>query len=148
MMNSKHTIKIPYEVEFTDLLNTNIDMEHQLCDLNIEILEYNDESFKLSLKAKIKYFNMFSDSHNIKFNQTLEINKVVNIDYANLLEEYGVDMNVTEKDITNITTQILANDSDISQAEAEKIVLEETNDVIKYEGLDFELLFEVRVWLC
>lgn len=145
MMNSKHTIKIPYEVEFTDLLNTNIDMEHQLCDLNIEILEYNDESFKLSLKAKIKYFNMFSDSHNIKFNQTLEINKVVNIDYANLLEEYGVDMNVTEKDITNITTQILANDSDISQAEAEKIVLEETNDVIKYDGLDFELLFEVRV---
>jgi hypothetical protein len=144
-MNSKHTIKIPYEVEFTDLLNTNIDMEHQLCDLNIEILEYNDESFKLSLKAKIKYFNMFSDSHNIKFNQTLEINKVVNIDYANLLEEYGVDMNVTEKDITNITTQILANDSDISQAEAEKIVLEETNDVIKYDGLDFELLFEVRV---
>lgn len=110
-------IKIPYEVEFTDLLNTNIDMEHQLCDLNIEILEYNDESFKLSLKAKIKYFNMFSDSHNIKFNQTLEINKVVNIDYVNLLEEYGVDMNVTEKDITNITTQILANDSDISQAE-------------------------------
>ena len=145
MMNSRHTIKIPYEVEFTDLLNTNIDMEHQLCDLNIEILEYNDESFKLSLKAKIKYFNMFSDSHNIKFNQTLEINKVVNIDYANLLEEYGVDMNVTEKDITNITTQILANDSDISQAEAEKIVLEETNDVIKYDGLDFELLFEVRV---
>lgn len=145
MMNSKHTIKIPYEVEFTDLLNTNIDMEHQLCDLNIEILEYNDESFKLSLKAKIKYFNMFSDSHNIKFNQTLEINKVVNIDYANLLEEYGVDMNVTEKDITNITTQILANDSDISQAEAEKIVSEETNDVIKYDGLDFELLFEVRV---
>ena len=145
MMNSKHTIKIPYEVEFTDLLNTNIDMEHQLCDLNIEILEYNDESFKLSLKAKIKYFNMFSDSHNIKFNQTLEINKVVNIDYANLLEEYGVDMNVTEKDITNITTQILANDSDISQAEAEKIVLEETNGVIKYDGLDFELLFEVRV---
>lgn len=145
MMNSKHTIKIPYEVEFTDLLNTNIDMEHQLCDLNIEILEYNDESFKLSLKAKIKYFNMFSDSHNIKFNQTLEINKVVNIDYANLLEEYGVDMNVTEKDITSITTQILANDSDISQAEAEKIVLEETNDVIKYDGLDFELLFEVRV---
>lgn len=145
MMNSKHTIKIPYEVEFTDLLNTNIDMEHQLCDLNVEILEYNDESFKLSLKAKIKYFNMFSDSHNIKFNQTLEINKVVNIDYANLLEEYGVDMNVTEKDITNITTQILANDSDISQAEAEKIVLEETNDVIKYDGLDFELLFEVRV---
>lgn len=144
-MNSKHTIKIPYEVEFTDLLNTNIDMEHQLCDLNTEILEYNDESFKLSLKAKIKYFNMFSDSHNIKFNQTLEINKVVNIDYANLLEEYGVDMNVTEKDITNITTQILANDSDISQAEAEKIVLEETNDVIKYDGLDFELLFEVRV---
>lgn len=145
MMNSKHTIKIPYEVEFTDLLNTNIDMEHQLCDLNIEILEYNDESFKPSLKAKIKYFNMFSDSYNIKFNQTLEINKVVNIDYANLLEEYGVDMNVTEKDITNITTQILANDSDISQAEAEKIVLEETNDVIKYDGLDFELLFEVRV---
>lgn len=145
MMNSKHTIKIPYEVEFTDLLNTNIDMEHQLCDLNIEILEYNDESFKLSLKAKIKYFNMFSDSHNIKFNQTLEINKVVNIDYANLLEEYGVDMNVTEKDITNITTQILANDSDISQAEAEKIVSEETSDVIKYDGLDFELLFEVRV---
>ena len=145
MMNSKHTIKIPYEVEFTDLLNTNIDMEHQLCDLNTEILEYNDESFKLSLKAKIKYFNMFSDSHNIKFNQTLEINKVVNIDYVNLLEEYGVDMNVTEKDITNITTQILANDSDISQAEAEKIVLEETNDVIKYDGLDFELLFEVRV---
>lgn len=145
MMNSKHTIKIPYEVEFTDLLNTNIDMEHQLCDLNTEILEYDDESFKLSLKAKIKYFNMFSDSHNIKFNQTLEINKVVNIDYANLLEEYGVDMNVTEKDITNITTQILANDSDISQAEAEKIVLEETNDVIKYDGLDFELLFEVRV---
>ena len=144
-MNSKHTIKIPYEVEFTDLLNTNIDMEHQLCDLNTEILEYNDESFKLSLKAKIKYFNMFSDSHNIKFNQTLEINKVVNIDYVNLLEEYGVDMNVTEKDITNITTQILANDSDISQAEAEKIVLEETNDVIKYDGLDFELLFEVRV---
>lgn len=145
MMNSKHMIKIPYEVEFTDLLNTNIDMEHQLCDLNTEILEYNDESFKLSLKAKIKYFNMFSDSHNIKFNQTLEINKVVNIDYVNLLEEYGVDMNVTEKDITNITTQILANDSDISQAEAEKIVLEETNDVIKYDGLDFELLFEVRV---
>lgn len=145
MMNSKHTIKIPYEVEFTDLLNTNIDMEHQLCDLNTEILEYNDESFKLSLKAKIKYFNMFSDSHNIKFNQTLEINKVVNVDYVNLLEEYGVDMNVTEKDITNITTQILANDSGISQAEAEKIVLEETNDVIKYDGLDFELLFEVRV---
>jgi hypothetical protein len=144
-MNSKHTIKIPYEVEFTDLLNTNIDMEHQLCDLNTEILEYNDESFKLSLKAKIKYFNMFSDSHNIKFNQTLEINKVVNVDYVNLLEEYGVDMNVTEKDITNITTQILANDSGISQAEAEKIVLEETNDVIKYDGLDFELLFEVRV---
>lgn len=145
MMNSKHTIKIPYEVEFTDLLSANIDMEHQLCDLNTEILEYNDESFKLSLKAKIKYFNMFSDSHNIKFNQTLEINKVVNIDYVNLLEEYGVDMNVTEKDITNITTQILANDSDISQAEAEKIILEETNDVIKYDGLDFELLFEVRV---
>lgn len=145
MMNSKHTIKIPYEVEFTDLLNTNIDMEHQLCDLNTEILEYNDESFKLSLKAKIKYFNMFSDSHNIKFNQTLEINKVINIDYVNLLEEYGVDMNVNEKDITNITTQILANDSDISQAEAEKIVLEETNDVIKYDGLDFELLFEVRI---
>lgn len=145
MMNSKHAIKIPYEVEFTDLLNTNIDMEHQLCDLNTEILEYNDESFKLSLKAKIKYFNMFSDSHNIKFNQTLEINKVVNIDYVNLLEEYGVDMNVTEKDITNITTQILANDSDISQTEAEKLVSEETNDVIKYEGLDFELLFEVRV---
>lgn len=145
MMNSKHTIKIPYEVVFTDLLNTNIDMEHQLCDLNTEILEYNDESFKLSLKAKIKYFNMFSDSHNIKFNQTLEINKVVNIDYVNLLEEYGVDVNVTEKDITSITTQILANDSDISQAEAEKIVLEETNDVIKYDGLDFELLFEVRV---
>lgn len=145
MMNSKHTIKIPYEVEFTDLLNTNIDMEHQLCDLNTEMLEYNDESFKLSLKAKIKYFNMFSDSHNIKFNQTLEINKVVNIDYVNLLEEYSVDMNVTEKDITNITTQILANDSDISQAEAEKIILEETNDVIKYDGLDFELLFEVRV---
>lgn len=145
MMNSKHMIKIPYEVEFTDLLNTNIDMEHQLCDLNTETLEYNDESFKLSLKAKIKYFNMFSDSHNIKFNQTLEINKVVNIDYVNLLEEYGVDMNVTEKDITNITTQILANDSDISQAEAEKIILEETNDVIKYDGLDFELLFEVRV---
>lgn len=144
-MNNKHKIKIPYEVEFTDLLNTNIDMEHQLCDLNTEILEYNDESFKLSLKAKIKYFNMFSDSHNIKFNQTLEINKVVNIDYVNLLEEYGVDMNVTEKDITNITTQILANDSDISQTEAEKIVLEETNDVIKYDGLDFELLFEVRV---
>lgn len=138
-------IKIPYEVEFTDLLSTNIDMEHQLCDLNTEMLEYNDESFKLSLKAKIKYFNMFSDSHNIKFNQTLEINKVVNIDYVDLLEEYGVDMNVTEKDITNITTQILANDSDISQAEAEKIVLEETNDVIKYDGLDFELLFEVRV---
>lgn len=145
MMNSRHMIKIPYEVEFTDLLNTNIDMEHQLCDLNTEILEYNDESFKLSLKAKIKYFNMFSDSHNIKFNQTLEINKVINIDYVNLLEEYGVDMNVTEKDITNITTQILANDSDISQAEAEKIVLEETDDVIKYDGLDFELLFEVRV---
>lgn len=145
MMNSKHMIKIPYEVEFTDLFNTNIDMEHQLCDLNTEILEYNDESFKLSLKAKIKYFNMFSDSHNIKFNQTLEINKVINIDYVNLLEEYGVDMNVTEKDITNITTQILANDSDISQAEAEKIILEETNDVIKYDGLDFELLFEVRV---
>ena len=145
MMNSKHLIKIPYEVEFTDLLNTNIDMEHQLCDLNTEILEYNDESFKLSLKAKIKYFNMFSDSHNIKFNQTLEINKVINVDYVNLLEEYGVDMNVTEKDITNITTQILANDSDISQAEAEKIILEETNDVIKYDGLDFELLFEVRV---
>lgn len=144
-MNSKHMIKIPYEVEFTDLLNTNIDMEHQLCDLNTEILEYNDESFKLSLKAKIKYFNMFSDSHNIKFNQTLEINKVIDVDYVNLLEEYGVDMNVTEKDITNITTQILANDSDISQAEAEKIVLEETNDVIKYDGLDFELLFEVRV---
>lgn len=145
MMNSKHMIKIPYEVEFTDLLNTNIDMEHQLCDLNTEILEYNDESFKLRLKAKIKYFNMFSDSHNIKFNQTLEINKVINVDYVDLLEEYGVDMNVTEKDITNITTQILANDFDISQAEAEKIVLEETNDVIKYEGLDFELLFEVRV---
>ena len=145
MMNNKHMIKIPYEVEFADLLNTNIDMEHELCDLNTEILEYNDESFKLSLKAKIKYFNMFSDSHNIKFNQTLEINKVVNIDYANLLEEYGVDMNVTEKDITNITTQILANDSDISQAEAEKIVLEETDDVIKYDGLDFELLFEVHV---
>ena len=145
MMNSRHMIKIPYEVEFTDLLNTDVDMEHQLCDLNTEILEYNDESFKLSLKAKIKYFNMFSDSHNIKFNQTLEINKVVNIDYVNLLEEYGVDMNVTEKDITNITTQILANDSDISQAEAEKIILEETNDVIKYDGLDFELLFEVRV---
>ena len=146
MMNSRHMIKIPYEVEFTDLLNTNVDMEHQLCDLNTEILEYNDESFKLSLKAKIKYFNMFSDSHNIKFNQTLEINKkVINIDYVNLLEEYGVDMNVNEKDITNITTQILANDSDISQAEAEKIVLEETNDVIKYDGLDFELLFEVRV---
>lgn len=145
MMNSKHMIKIPYEVEFTDLLNTNIDMEHQLCDLNTEILEYNDESFKLSLKAKIKYFNMFSDSHNIKFNQTLEINKVINVDYVNLLEEYGIDMNVTEKDITNITTQILANDSDISQAEAEKIVLEETDDVIKYDGLDFELLFEVRV---
>ena len=145
MMNSKHMIKIPYEVEFTDLLNTNIDMEHQLCDLNTEILEYNDESFKLSLKAKIKHFNMFSDSHNIKFNQTLEINKVVNVDYVDLLEEYGVDMNVTEKDITSITTQILANDSDISQAEAEKIVLEETNDVIKYDGLDFELLFEVRV---
>lgn len=144
-MNSKHMIKIPYEVEFTDLLNTNIDMEHQLCDLNTEILEYNDESFKLSLKAKIKYFNMFSDSHNIKFNQTLEINKVIDVDYVDLLEEYGVDMNVTEKDITNITTQILANDSDISQAEAEKIVLEETNDVIKYDGLDFELLFEVRV---
>ena len=144
-MNSKHTIKIPYEVEFTDLLNTNIDMEHQSYDLNTEILEYNDESFKLSLKAKIKYFNMFSDSHNITFNQTLEINKVINIDYVDLLEEYGVDMNVTEKDITNITTQILANDSDISQAEAEKIVLEETNDVIKYDGLDFELLFEVRV---
>jgi hypothetical protein len=144
-MNSRHMIKIPYEVEFTDLLNTDVDMEHQLCDLNTEILEYNDESFKLSLKAKIKYFNMFSDSHNIKFNQTLEINKVVNIDYVNLLEEYGVDMNVTEKDITNITTQILANDSDISQAEAEKIILEETNDVIKYDGLDFELLFEVRV---
>lgn len=131
MMNSRHMIKIPYEVEFTDLLNTNVDMEHQLCDLNTEILEYNDESFKLSLKAKIKYFNMFSDSHNI--------------DYVNLLEEYGVDMNVNEKDITNITTQILANDSDISQAEAEKIILEETNDVIKYDGLDFELLFEVRV---
>lgn len=144
-MNSKHTIKIPYEVEFTDLLNTNIDMGHQLYDLNTEILEYNDESFKLSLKAKIKYFNMFSDSHNIKFNQTLEINKVIDVDYANLLEEYGVDMNVTEKDITNITTQILANDSDISQAEAEKIILEETNDVIKYGGLDFELLFEVRI---
>lgn len=138
-------IKIPYEVEFTDLLNTNIDMEHQLCDLNTEILEYNDESFKLSLKAKIKYFNMFSDNHNITFNQTLEINKVANIDYVDLLEEYGVDMNVTEKDITSITTQILANDSDISQAEAEKIILEETNDVIKYDGLDFELLFEVRV---
>ena len=145
MMNSKHTIKIPYEVEFTDLLNTNIDMEHQLCDLNTEILEYNDESFKLSLKAKIKYFNMFSDSHNIKFNQTLEINKVVNVNYVDLLEEYGVDMNVTEKDITSITTQILANDSDISQAEAEKIVSEETSDAIKYDGLDFELLFEVRV---
>lgn len=145
MMNSKHTIKIPYEVEFTDLLNTNIDMEHQLCDLNTEILEYNDESFKLSLKAKIKYFNMFSDSHNIEFNQTLEINKAINIDYVNLLEEYGVDVNVTEKDITNITTQILANDSDISQTEAENLVSEETNDVIKYEGLDFELLFEVCV---
>lgn len=144
-MNNKHEIKISYEVVFTDFLMNDVDIEHQLCDLDTEILEYNSESFKLNLKAKVRLFNMFFDSHNIKFNQTLEINKVVNIDYANLLEEYGVDMNVTEKDITNITTQILANDSDISQAEAEKIVLEETNDVIKYDGLDFELLFEVRV---
>ena len=144
-MNSKHTIRIPYEVEFTDFLNTNIDMEHQLCDLNTEILEYNDESFKLNLKVKIKYFNMFSDSHNIKFNQTLDINKVINVDYANLLEEYGIDVYVSGKDITDITTQILMNDSDISQSDAEKIILEETNDIINSEGLDFELLFEVRV---
>lgn len=145
MMNSKHVIKIPYEVEFTDFLNTNIDMEHQLCNLNTEILEYNDESFKLNLKVKIKYFNMFSDSHNIKFNQTLDINKVINVDYVNLLEEYGIDVYVSGKDITDITTQILMNDSDISQSDAEKIVLEETNDIINSEGLDFELLFEVRV---
>ena len=147
-MNNKHEIKISYEVVCTDFLMNDVDIEHQLCDLDTEILEYNSESFKLNLKAKVRLFNMFFDSNNIKFNQTLEINKVINIDCVNLLEEYGVDVNVTEKDITNITTQILANDSDISQTEAEKVVSGGTNDVIKYEGLDFELLFEVRVWLC